>query len=239
MRGWRRTNFEGYGEKHHIIPKCLKGGNEKPNIVKLTAEEHFIAHLLLTKMYPDEGRLASVVFLMSHRVDGQKVKNNKIYGRLRESVARSFSAMNKGRISHNKGKTLSEEQKKHLSVINTGKKQTPETIEKRFKNIRGRKTGPKSQETKDKISNSLKGRKSTSPHPMKGKKIPEEHRLKIVEALYNRPPISEETRAKMSARAKARPPMTEETRLNQSLAQKRRFQKIKDKKEILQFWCAL
>jgi hypothetical protein len=39
-----------YIEKHHIIPRSLGGTNEESNIVKLTAREHFICHLLLTKM---------------------------------------------------------------------------------------------------------------------------------------------------------------------------------------------
>ena len=39
-----------YTEKHHIIPKCMGGSNNIDNLVKLTAREHFICHLLLTKM---------------------------------------------------------------------------------------------------------------------------------------------------------------------------------------------
>lgn len=48
----RQNNLlTGYTEKHHIIPKSLGGSNKKKNIVKLSAREHFICHLLLTKMY--------------------------------------------------------------------------------------------------------------------------------------------------------------------------------------------
>ena len=39
-----------YHETHHIIPKSLGGTNIKDNLVKLTAKEHFICHLLLVKM---------------------------------------------------------------------------------------------------------------------------------------------------------------------------------------------
>lgn len=42
----------GYVEVHHILPRCLGGADDKSNLVKLTAKEHFICHLLLTKMYP-------------------------------------------------------------------------------------------------------------------------------------------------------------------------------------------
>ena len=39
-----------YVEKHHIIPKCLNGTNDKENIIRLTAREHFIVHRLLIRM---------------------------------------------------------------------------------------------------------------------------------------------------------------------------------------------
>lgn len=39
-----------YFEKHHIIPVSLGGSNNKENIVKLTAKEHYVCHHLLTKM---------------------------------------------------------------------------------------------------------------------------------------------------------------------------------------------
>ena len=39
-----------YTERHHIIPKSLGGSNEFSNLVSLTAREHFVCHILLTKM---------------------------------------------------------------------------------------------------------------------------------------------------------------------------------------------
>lgn len=42
--------LEGYVEKHHILPKSLGGLNDISNIVELSAREHFVCHLLLTKM---------------------------------------------------------------------------------------------------------------------------------------------------------------------------------------------
>ena len=36
-----------YHERHHIIPRCLGGGNEEENLIDLFAKEHFIAHKLL------------------------------------------------------------------------------------------------------------------------------------------------------------------------------------------------
>lgn len=44
-----RTKSDTY-EKHHIVPKCLKGTNDPSNLVKLTPKEHFVCHVLLTRM---------------------------------------------------------------------------------------------------------------------------------------------------------------------------------------------
>lgn len=43
------------GEFHHIIPKSIDPSLVKfpLNIVRLTYREHYVAHLLLTKLYPD------------------------------------------------------------------------------------------------------------------------------------------------------------------------------------------
>lgn len=37
--------------KHHIIPRYLGGGNEKENLVKLSYEDHFRAHILLAESF--------------------------------------------------------------------------------------------------------------------------------------------------------------------------------------------
>lgn len=42
---------EGYTERHHILPRSLGGGNEPENLIDLTAEDHFFAHLLLAKIH--------------------------------------------------------------------------------------------------------------------------------------------------------------------------------------------
>ena len=50
----RRANplpLDTYGEEHHIIPRSFGGGNNKANLVRLTAREHFVVHFLLYKMY--------------------------------------------------------------------------------------------------------------------------------------------------------------------------------------------
>ena len=43
-----------YAENHHIIPRCLNGVDDQWNIVRLSFREHYIAHLLLWKMYKEQ-----------------------------------------------------------------------------------------------------------------------------------------------------------------------------------------
>jgi len=52
----KRSKFNCYIEKHHIVPKSLGGTDDDDNLVELTAKQHFICHLLLTKMFVPKTR---------------------------------------------------------------------------------------------------------------------------------------------------------------------------------------
>ena len=54
-----------YHERHHIVPKCLDGGNEEENLIDLFAREHFIAHKLLAKENPENKSLAYAWTMMA------------------------------------------------------------------------------------------------------------------------------------------------------------------------------
>ena len=49
----RIKSDDNYYEDHHIIPRCLGGGNDVDNMVLFTAREHYVAHRLLTKIHPE------------------------------------------------------------------------------------------------------------------------------------------------------------------------------------------
>lgn len=53
----RLVSRAGYVEEHHIIPKSMGGLDTPENIVKLSAREHFLVHLLLTKFVTDKKAL--------------------------------------------------------------------------------------------------------------------------------------------------------------------------------------
>ena len=81
-RGLKRGVIEGYKEVHHIIPKCMGGSNSIDNLVALTPEEHYLAHLLLVKIYPNIYKLLYAVSIMAagNRIQGQCRSTNKMYG---------------------------------------------------------------------------------------------------------------------------------------------------------------
>lgn len=87
--------LSGYVEVHHILPKCLGGANDAQNLVQLTAEEHFVAHQLLHKMYPLIHGLAFALVNMTGNPHGQR--NNKLYGWMRKAHIKALSGWMKAR----------------------------------------------------------------------------------------------------------------------------------------------
>lgn len=52
-----------YSERHHIVPRALGGGDEPSNLIRLTPEDHYFAHLLLAQIHG--GHMWSCVLLLS------------------------------------------------------------------------------------------------------------------------------------------------------------------------------
>lgn len=102
MERSRNRVLVGYRERHHIVPRCLGGGDSPHNIAVLTPEEHYVAHLLLVKMYPGNHKLVYAAQMMC--VSGSKVKrNNKTFGWLRRKVSEESSRIGKLRYENNPG----------------------------------------------------------------------------------------------------------------------------------------
>lgn len=78
--------LETYTEKHHIIPRCMGGNNLPENLVRLTPEEHYIAHQLLVKIYPDNLKLLHAANMMAVS-NNKQVRNNKRYGWLKRRLS--------------------------------------------------------------------------------------------------------------------------------------------------------
>ena len=82
----RRTCDYDYIERHHIIPRCLGGGDERENIAILTAEEHYICHLLLARIHPDHIGLNLVVCLMARGRYLKRKRGSKAYAERRKRL---------------------------------------------------------------------------------------------------------------------------------------------------------
>ena len=81
----------GYKEIHHIIPKCLGGSDLNDNLVELTPEEHYLAHQLLTRIYPNNRKLVyAAAMMVSNR------PTNKMYGWLKRRLSSSKSIEQSG-----------------------------------------------------------------------------------------------------------------------------------------------
>lgn len=117
----RSRVLEGYKERHHIVPRCLGGSDDKSNIAVLTAEEHFVAHQLLVKMYPGNRDLVYATQLMTLHQTDRRV-NNKLFGWLRKRMGEAMSAQTKAyqkEFGHPKGfkdKKHTEEMKKQIAA---------------------------------------------------------------------------------------------------------------------------
>lgn len=66
----QRVKDDDYYERHHIIPKSMGGADDDDNIVCLTPREHYIAHLLLTKMCEDKNYAIKMSWALHRMVFG-------------------------------------------------------------------------------------------------------------------------------------------------------------------------
>lgn len=101
----------------------MGGSNYKDNIVKLTPEEHFVAHQLLVKMYPDNLKLLHAANSMTRSSKSQK-RNNKMYGWLKKKRSEK---MRKWALENNirppvRNKPHREETKRKISEGTKGRK---------------------------------------------------------------------------------------------------------------------
>lgn len=87
----RVNDPNAYTEKHHILPRSLGGTDAASNIVKLTAREHFICHLLLPKFTTGNNRYKMVHalwFMSNTKKLGKRYKpSSRIYEQVKEQRA--------------------------------------------------------------------------------------------------------------------------------------------------------
>jgi hypothetical protein len=192
---------EGYKEVHHIVPRSFGGSDEPENLVALTAREHFVAHRLLAKMYPNSGMVHAVYKMACSNLTMKRFKvTSRVYEHLRSAHAYRVST--------------DEVAKMKKSLAGKGKKQSEEHIKARTESRK--QNGPwLSEDTIKKMSkprtkvSSRKGRKQNSEREILGQKKGVETRIKNGSYAW-----TDERKLNQSLRLKAnpvkKPPLTDD-----------------------------
>jgi len=105
-------------EAHHIVPKCMGGSNSSSNKVLLTPKEHFICHLLLTKMVESPLKGKMYCALVRFMGKNNKQKNIKINSKIYEKIITENRKNMTGENNPFYGKTHTPEVKKLISENN-------------------------------------------------------------------------------------------------------------------------
>lgn len=204
----RKKNADVYFEKHHVLPKCLGGTNANENTVLLTAKEHFIAHLLLTKCYTGEekSKMTYALFQMFRSAKNhRRFFSQSSYQSAKEAQAAESREKYKGRqVADTTG----------LTVWNAGKKTGALSPEHKAKIGRFHKGKVMSEQTRKKMSESAIGKQVSDSMRAKiskihkGKIMSADQKAKIAAAHTGkkRKPFTAEARANMSKSGKGRTP---------------------------------
>ncbi len=94
---------KGYTEVHHIQPRCLHGTDDSYNLIELSIREHFLAHWLLWKAYPDYLPICSAFLQMNNKNPNtskgfQGRISSRVYDRLKTEAYNMISERMKGRV---------------------------------------------------------------------------------------------------------------------------------------------
>lgn len=99
--------FIGYLERHHIIPRCLGGTNNKDNLVRLSYREHFICHRLLCKMHPGNNKLiyalSCMIVVSATNKSRTGVLTSRHFELVKRIIAPTRGQWNIGKTTWNKG----------------------------------------------------------------------------------------------------------------------------------------
>lgn len=205
----RNRLLEGYCERHHIVPRCMGGDDSSENLVRLTAEEHYVAHQLLVKMHPNEPKLIFAAHKMTSDPHGHRSRN-KLYSWLRQQHSAAMSEMMLGvrRGPHTE-----------LTKQKISESKTQFYIDNPEKTTKGLKLPPLSDEHKKQISLRFKGHTHSEEHIRKNS---EAHKGQVPWCKgKKRPSLSSETKVKISNSLKGGK-ATEATKLKMSKTRKGR-----------------
>ena len=102
----------------------MYGTNDKENLVKLTARQHFIVHKLLVEMYPDNDKLFYAYWAMCNKQGSTKmIRNYKISSREYERVKCIFAKkMSSRQLSAEHKRKIGEASKQRIHTVESKQK---------------------------------------------------------------------------------------------------------------------
>jgi hypothetical protein len=175
------------------MPRCVGGNNADDNLIVLSGDDHFFAHLLLAKIYG--GKLKHAAHMMRNRV-------GSIRGRLAREryawVARAHAV----EAARNQKQYLTDpEARARMAAALRGKPKSPESIAKRVAKQKGTRFNFSPEERRKraerlKVVTSRPGHYEMVKEKLRNKRVSPETRLKISKSLMGHP-VSDEARRKM------------------------------------------
>lgn len=113
-----------YKERHHILPKCMGGGNEEENLIDLYAREHFEAHRLLAKENPEDNGLQfawwNMCQIKGNSEQERYIPSSEEFEEARKKCAELSSKNNMGENHPMFGRHHSKETKEKMSKSHKG-----------------------------------------------------------------------------------------------------------------------
>jgi hypothetical protein len=96
----KNVGYEGYVERHHICPKAddmfpeyIDFRLHPWNCVVLTARQHFIAHIILWKTFPDKKSCLDAIWGMKNTREGIEIKSSLLYEKIRFEITNTMKNM--------------------------------------------------------------------------------------------------------------------------------------------------
>ena len=203
----KHRKLEGYKERHHIVPKCMGGSNRSENLVNLTAREHFVCHLLLTKFVSNTFYKKKMLNALGKFVQNSSFQNRNLTSKQYDIARTAISKANRGRVYSaevrqkiskgtkgrtpwNKGKTglqtYPEKGKQKLQELYSGK-----SLEERYGENKAKKVKEKISKTKMGKSSGMLGKSHSDEtrkkmsESMKGKRGPQK-RIDVCPCCYKK-----------------------------------------------------